>query len=53
MKIRATLLLYHVARRGTVKALFALDKLRPSLSLTWNVRFEPMSVRYLFRPAGG
>ena len=26
-------------RRGKVRAPFALDQLRPSLSLTWNVRF--------------
>jgi len=36
MKNRGGLL--RCRRRGTVKALFALDQLRPSLSLTWNVR---------------
>ena len=31
-------------RRGTVKAVLALGQLRPFLSVTWNARFELMSV---------
>ena len=31
-------------RCGTVKAVCARDELRPFLSVTWNTRFEPMSV---------
>jgi hypothetical protein len=36
-----------------VQAVFALDDLRPSLSLAGSVCFEPMSVRCFDRLAGG
>jgi hypothetical protein len=41
---RAESLMYDVSGVGTVKAVFALDELRPLLSLARNVRFEPISV---------